>query len=75
MLACIFGHIDIVRMLVIEFHANVDIQSTVRAIDSETAVVVAEIDTCLVFVFVAIVSLICLLLPCCIWLLLMSCVP
>ena len=32
MLACNNGHIDIARMLLGEFHANVDIQDKVRAI-------------------------------------------
>ena len=31
MSACMKGHIDTARMLVGEFHANVDIQDTVRA--------------------------------------------
>ena len=30
--ACSDGHIDIARMLVGEFHANIDIQDEVRAI-------------------------------------------
>ena len=32
MWACLKGHIDTARMLVGEFHANIDIQNTVRAI-------------------------------------------
>ena len=32
MMACMNGEIDIARMLVGEFHANIDIQDTVRAI-------------------------------------------
>ena len=32
MSACSTGHIDIVRMLVGEYHANIDIQTKVRAI-------------------------------------------
>ena len=32
MWACINGHIDTARMLLGEFHANIDIQSKVRAI-------------------------------------------
>ena len=32
MLACMNGHIDIARMLVGEYNANVDVQSLVRAI-------------------------------------------
>ena len=32
MAACLNGHIDTVRMLLGEFHANVNIQSKVRAV-------------------------------------------
>ena len=32
MLACYHGHIDIARMLAGEFNANIDMQTTVRAI-------------------------------------------
>ena len=32
MLACMEGHVDISRMLLGDFHANIDIQNTVRAI-------------------------------------------
>ena len=32
MLACRYGHVHTARMLVDEFHANVDIQDKVRAI-------------------------------------------
>ena len=31
MWACMNGHIDIARMLLGKYHANIDIQSTVRA--------------------------------------------
>ena len=32
MTACMFDHIDAARMLLGEFHANIEIQNTVRAI-------------------------------------------
>ena len=32
MMACSMGHIDTARMLVGEFHANIDIKNKVRAI-------------------------------------------
>ena len=44
MLACLNGRIDIARMLAGEFHANVDIQNTVRAI--VRLVLCGDVRTC-----------------------------
>ena len=56
--ACREGHMDIARMLVGEYHANIDIQNTVSVI--VRLLLCGYVQTCayLVFVFVAIVCMI-----------------
>ena len=58
MMACYHGYIDIARMLVGEYHANIDIQNTVSVI--VRLMLCGYVQTCayLVFVFVAIVGMI-----------------
>ena len=84
MLACLNGYIDIARMLLGEFHANIDIQNKVRAIVRlvlcgdvrvvvvvGNVVVVADIGTYLVSIFVTLTCIIFLLLHHCIGVLMM----
>ena len=56
--ACREGHMDIARMLVGEYHANIDIQNTVSVI--VRLLLCGYVQTCayLVFVFVEIVDMI-----------------
>ena len=58
MLVCSNGHIDIARMLVGEFHANIEIQNTVIVI--VRLLLCGNVQTCayLVFVFAVIVDMI-----------------